>query len=135
MQHIPLIINWNLCTNMKKYQRQHVSSSIIKRSLHVCFPIHYNITKQEVFNARIWCKRLMSTFNQSQEHKNFEDTLTSDNIFLQQVDSYLALKDYEFNEIINKLIDSIFNFVINQNQTKQGMKIFWISQYVIPILS
>ena len=66
----------------------------------------------------------MSTFNQSQEHKNFEDTLTSDNIFLQQVDSYLALKDYEFNEIINKLIDSIFNFAINQNQTKQGMKIF-----------
>ena len=51
----------------------------------------------------------MSTFNQVQEHKHFEYTLTSDSVSLKQVESDLSLKVDESNEIINEVLDSMLN--------------------------
>ena len=56
---IPVQVYWQLCSIVKKSPNQYISSSTIKSRLSGCFPSSYNITKQDVFNTRIRCKRLM----------------------------------------------------------------------------
>ena len=83
------------------------------------FPCPSQNLQKRSFNAIIQCKTLTITFNKSQEHDHFEDTLTSDNIFLKQIELCLTLKVNESNEIINEVLDSMFNL---NNQSKHNTK-------------
>ena len=105
----PIQVYWQLCSHIKRSAKQSVSSSTIRSALAGSFPDTVNITKQDIFNTRVRCRRLMPVFNQSKEFKTFEDQLNSDSIFLKKVESDFYLEQDESTQMIHEIFDSMFN--------------------------
>ena len=106
---IPIQVYWQLCSHIKRSPKRHVSSSTIRSALAGSFPDSVNITKQDIFNTCIRCKRLMKTFNNSKEFQSFEETLNCDSVFLKNIESDFELEKDEATEMIHQLFDSMFN--------------------------
>ena len=109
MSKIPLAVYWQLCSQIKRHPKKLVASSTIKSALIGSFPIAYNITKQDIFNTRLRCKRLMTKFNECEDYINFESSLDSDSVFLKSIESDKALENDEATQLVHELFDSMFN--------------------------
>ena len=113
---IPLGVYWQLCSQIKRNPKKFVASSSIRAALSGSFPTGYNITKQDIFNTRLRCKRMMKKFNTCTDYINFEQTLDSDSHFLKMIESDKTLENDEATELINELFDQMFN----KNQCDQS---------------
>ena len=109
MSKIPIQMHWNLCSNMKRHDKRCIATSTTKSVLSGCFPPNHNVTKQDIFQTRIRCRRLMPQFETCEDFKKFEENLKSDSVCLKQVESDLALEDDEANQMMHELFDSTFN--------------------------
>ena len=127
---------------MKRHDERHIATSTIKSVLSGCFPPNRNITKQEIFQARVRCRRLMPQFENCDDFKKFEENLKSDSAHLKQIESDLSLEDDEANQMTHELFDCMFNSV-NNNQSSSYSdddnndedKIVWKFQDYLKLLS
>ena len=114
---IPIQVYWSLCCNMKRHPKKYIATSTIRSFLSSSYPPNHNISKQEIFQTRIRCRRLMPKFELCDDFKQFEDTLQSDSVYLKQIESDATLEEDEATSMIHELFDSMFN----NNQAEQSV--------------
>ena len=95
--------------------KKYIATSTIRSILSSSFPSNHNITKQEILQTRIRCRRLMPEFERSEDFQKFEENLNSNSVYLKQVESDFSLEEDEANQMIHELFDSMFNN-INSNE-------------------
>lgn len=97
---------WTLCSLLHVNQR--LSSSTIKSILKRNFPTNKNITKHDVFNTRVRCKRLIPTYLQSNKDFQKFDTALKSSKLPQGIDSD-TITDDEAVEMIHEIWSSMIN--------------------------
>ena len=112
---IPISVYWQICSIMKNHPKNYVAPSTIKSSLSKCFPSYHNVTKQDIFNTRTRCKRLMNQFKDCAEFNTFEKSLNSDHQFLKQIELDKELDSDEAIEVMKEVFDTLFNNLGNSS--------------------
>ena len=107
--NIPTTVYWQLCSLMKSNHKNYVATSTIKSSLSKCVPTYHNVTKQDIFNTRIRCKRLLKKFSNCDDYKQFEESLHSNDKYLKLIEKDNGLDVDETIEIMKESFDELFD--------------------------
>ena len=118
--NIPTTVYWQLCTLMKNHPKRYVAPSTIRSSLSKCVPMYHNISKQDIFNTRIRCKRLITKFNDCDDYKQFEENLNSNCKFMKLIEKDNGLDVDETMETMKEAFDELFHTSSNSDSKQQS---------------
>ena len=113
---IPPKVYWNLCTHVRKNPKKTVATSTIQSALSSCYPPTRNVTKHDVFNTRVRLKRLMKHYQNCPEFNKFEKELSSNSIFLKNIELDNDLNHDEAIEIMNEALEEILNPAVSSEE-------------------